>query len=103
MKKLIFTACMALIFSTISAQNDYIVKTSNSNKSTQMQLVEEDDELLESLGVEQDYIVQNFKYYSLCDWEEGMRFMVIPEKYDLVVKTFTDVATGKLVNNMPLK
>jgi hypothetical protein len=103
MKKLIFTACMALIFSTISAQNDYIVKTSNSNKSTQMQLVEEDDEQLESLGVEQDYIVQNFKYYSLCDWEEGMRFMVIPEKYDLVVKTFTDVATGKLVNNMPLK
>ena len=66
MKKLIFTACMALFFSTISAQNDYIVKTSNSNKSTQMQLVEEDDELLESLGVEQDYIVQNFKYFFVC-------------------------------------
>ena len=29
--------------------------------------------------------------------------MVMPEKYDLVVKTFTDAATGKEVSSMPLK
>lgn len=31
-----------------------------------------------------------FPNYSLCDWKRGMRFMVIPDKKDLVIKTFAD-------------
>lgn len=103
MKKMLLTASMALVFMTALAQDDYIVKTSNSNRSSQMQLLDDDDAQAQELADAQDFIVQNFKYYSLCDWQEGMKFMVIPEKYDLVVKTFTDAATGKEVNNMPLK
>jgi len=32
-----------------------------------------------------------------------MKFMVMPEKYDLVVKTFADAATGKEVSSMTLR
>lgn len=68
-----------------------------------MQLLNDEDAQAQELADAQDYIVRNFKYYSLCDWQEGMKFMVIPEKYDLVVKTFTDAVTGREVNNVPLR
>jgi hypothetical protein len=86
----------------VAQDNPYIVKTRGVKKTAQPGIASE-------LGVapEQetatDFISQNFKFYSLCDWEEGMKFMVMPEKYDLVVKTFTDAATGKDVSSMPLK
>lgn len=103
MKKFFLTTCAAFLFLTAVAQdNPYIVKTRGVKKTAQPGIASE-------LGVapEQetatDFISQNFKFYSLCDWEEGMKFMVMPEKYDLVVKTFTDAATGKDVSSMPLK
>ena len=105
MKKLFFTACMSFAFLATSAQtNSYIVKTKGATKSAQNHMadviaeVKEEDE--ES---SKDFISQNFRYQSLCDWEEGMKFMVMPEKLDLVVKTFTDAATGKNVSNLKLK
>ena len=105
MKKMFFAACMSLGFLTASAQsNSYIVKTKGATKSAESHMAEiiaeaqqEDEE--ES----QDFISQNFRYHSLCDWEDGMKFMVMPEKYDLVVKTFTDAVTGKWVSNIKLK
>ena len=42
---------------------------------------------------------RNFRFYSMCDWKECMRFMVIPEKYDLLVSTFRDATTHKEVGN----
>ena len=103
MKKFILTTCAAFLFLTAMAQeNPYIVKTRGVKKSAQSDVVNE-------LGVAQeeetatDFISKNFKFYSLCDWQEGMKFMVLPEKYDLVVKTFTDADTGKDVSSMPLK
>jgi hypothetical protein len=105
MKKLFFTACMSFAFLAGSAQtNSYIVKTKGATKSAQNHMAdviaeakEEDEES------SKDFISQNFRYHSLCDWEEGMKFMVMPEKLDLVVKTFTDAATGKNVSNLKLK
>jgi hypothetical protein len=88
-----------------SAQtNSYIVKTKGATKSAQNHMAEEIAEVREE-GEEsaQDFISQNFRFHSLCDWEEGMKFMVMPEKYDLVVKTFTDAVTGKNVSNIALK
>ena len=101
---MIFTACMALAFLAASAQqNPYIVKTKGAKKSAQTQMADELAAAQQEQENAQDFLGQHFKYYSLCDWKEGMKFMVMPEKYDLVVKTFTDAATGKEVSSMPLK
>ena len=104
MKRIVLSACMALAFLTISAQdNPYIVKTKGAKKSAKTQMVDELAAAQQEQEDAQDFLGQHFKYYSLCDWKEGMKFMVMPEKYDLVVKTFTDAATGKEVSSMPLK
>lgn len=43
-----------------------------------------------------------FPNYSLCNWQPGMRFMVMPDKKDLVVKTFAEAATGRMVSSQSL-
>ena len=105
MKRTIFTACLAIAFLTASAQsNSYIVKTKGAKKSAQTHMQEEIAEAqLEEEEALKDFISQNFKFHSLCDWEKGMKFMVMPDKYDLVVKTFTDPSTEKEVSSMTLK
>ncbi|MBQ6377392.1 MAG: hypothetical protein IJJ56_01190 [Prevotella sp.] len=104
MKKTILTTCAAFLFLTAMAQeNPYIVKTSGAKKSAQGGIASEMAVSPQEEETATDFISQNFRFYSLCDWQEGMKFMVIPEKYDLVVKTFTDAATGKDVSSMPLK
>ena len=104
MKKAILTACVAFLFLTATAQeNSYIVKTRGAKKAQPME-VAGDDALANPVDeTARDFISDNFKYYSLCDWEEGMKFMVMPEKYDLVVKTFTDLGTGKDVSSVSLR
>lgn len=104
MKKTFLTTCAVMLFLTAMAQeNPYIVKTSGAKKHAQPAIAEGMDLVAQEEETATDFISQNFKFYSLCDWQEGMKFMVLPEKYDLVVKTFTDAATGKDVSSMPLK
>ena len=105
MKKMFFTACMVFAFLAAPAQNNsYIVKTKGATKSAQSHMADEIAEAKEEdEESSKDFISQNFRFYSLCDWEEGMKFMVMPDKYDLVVKTFTNVSTGKEVNNLAMK
>jgi hypothetical protein len=105
MKKMFFAACMSLGFLAASAQsNSYIVKTKGATKSAESHMADIIAEAqLEDEDESQDFISQNFRYHSLCDWEDGMKFMVMPEKYDLVVKTFIDPATNKAVSNLKLK
>lgn len=98
----VFAAFMAFILMPASAQSTYIVKTRGAkkavvvkNKATQP----EDSATPEA----RDFVSENFKFYSLCDWEEGMKFMVIPEKYDLIVNTFCDATTGKEVSSGRLR
>lgn len=43
-----------------------------------------------------------FPFHSLCDWQPGMRFMVIPDKKDLVIKTFAESSTGRMVSSASL-
>lgn len=77
--------------------NPYIVKTKGVKKaSTGIVGLTTGDE-------PQDFMGKNFRYYSMCDWNEGMRFMVVPEKYDLLVSTFCDAVTGKEVNSASLR
>lgn len=74
------------------AQGSYIVKTKSAKKSAPEKKAETNTsgETEEEEATATDFISQNFKYQSLCNWKEGMKFMVMPEKYDLVVNTFCD-------------
>ena len=106
MKRAILTMGLAMLMMTVSAQvNTYIVKTRSAQQKAAAAQQEASSEF-ESQGNENaptDFISQNFKFYSLCDWKEGMKFMVMPEKYDLIVRTFSDAATGKEVSSMSLR
>lgn len=86
----------------VSAQNSYIVKTRGAKKT----VVSSGDN--EKAGAEEekksgDFVSDNFRHYSLCDWQDGMRFMVLPEKYDLVVNTFCNASTGREVGSGSLR
>ena len=105
MKRVILMAISAMMLTTAAAQeNSYIVKTRHAKPKVSIQTdamglatLQEEEETAK------DFISQNFKFYSLCDWNEGMKFMVMPEKYDLIVKTFCDAGTGKEVSSMSLR
>ena len=86
--------------STAMAQdNPYIVKTKGCEEDAvkvtlwQMKLTSEEE------AEPTDFMGKNFRYYSMCDWKVGMRFMVVPEKYDLLVNTFHDAGTNKEVSS----
>ena len=70
------------------------VKTNNGTASGQ-----DKNEEVES----DDFMEKHFRYVSMCDWKEGMRFMVVPEKYDMLVNTFCDASTGREVSNSRLR
>ena len=97
-----------LAFMTVSAQqtaNDYIVKTKGAKKTAVAAQAGKEGEQAEEKEEEKahDFISDNFRFYSLCDWQEGMKFMVMPEKYDMVVKTFRNANDGKEVSSMTLR
>ena len=105
MRRMILLAGMALAVMTAVAQDSpYIVKTKNVKKpdvkvSASMQNADFKEDEPEAT----DFLGKNFRYYSMCDWKYGMRFMVIPEKYDMLVNTFCDAATGKEVSSSRLR
>lgn len=103
MKRMILLAGMAVAMTAAMAQdNDYIVKTKNVKKTAVAAAVTADDVVAED-AEPKDFMGKNFRFYSMCDWKEGMRFMVIPEKYDLLVNTFRDMATNKEVSSGRLR
>ena len=78
MKKSFLTTCVALIFLTATAQeNSYIVKTRGAKKVQQQTEYSSDDVNLANPVDEtaRDFISDNFRFYSLCDWQDGMKFM----------------------------
>ena len=98
---------MALMFAVASAQqtgNGYIVKTKGAKKTVVSEAETAGDQSSEPEKAH-DFISENFKYHSLCDWQvDSMKFMVMPEKYDMVVKTFRDPAqNGREVSSMTLR
>ena len=104
MKRAILTAGLAMLLMTVSAQeNSYIVKTRGAKKKVAVENLLTETSSVEEEETANDFVGQHFKFYSLCDWKDGMKFMVMPEKYDLVVKTFADAGTGKEVSSMSLR
>ncbi len=49
------------------------------------------------------FFANHFPYRSMCEWTPGMRFMVVPEKRDMVIRSFADSKTRKFVGNMSLR
>lgn len=106
MRRHILTMGLMLAFVAAGAQNasDYIVKTKGVKKPELPEAVAgETNEAVKQTAEPTDFVGRNFKFYSLCDWKEGMKFMVLPEKYDLIVKTFSDAVTEKEVSSVSLR
>ena len=98
MKRWTLLVAVSFVMSTAMAQdNPYIVKT----KGVQKEVAQSQDATDEAEPT--DFMGKNFRYYSMCDWKEGMRFMVVPEKFDLLVNTFHDAETKKEVGNGMLR
>jgi len=103
MKRILMMTVMAVMAMTLQAQeNNYIVKTKQAKKTAKVatpeaEAAEEEEE------EPKDFLEKNFRYYSMCDWKEGMRFMVIPDKKDMVIKTFGDSITGQMVSSLKLR
>ena len=98
----VFFSALTAYFIGANAQNSYIVKTRGAKKQVKTEVKSNESEA----GEEEepaDFITENFPYHSLCDWKEGMEFMVMPEKYDLIVNTFCNAATGKEVSSGRLR
>lgn len=103
MKKLMLLVSLVFAAIVADAQDSYIVKTNNVKVSAVKANVESQAEAEEEEPEAKDFIGQNFKYRSLCNWTEGMKFMVMPEKYDMIVNTFRDAVTRKEVSSSRLR
>ena len=109
MKRMMMAVAMALCVMAASAQQSsesYIVKTKNVKKTVKVSTaatMDANGQVVAEEPQKHDFISDNFKYYSLCDWQEGMRFMVLPEKIDMLINTFCDAATGKEVSSGRLR
>lgn len=103
MKRLFVMVIMAAVVIVASAQeNKYIVKTKGAKK-TVVAASAEDPQAVQETTEPQDTLSRFFRYVSMCDWGTGMRFMVIPDKKDMVIKTFADAETGQMVSSTKLR
>ena len=103
MKRLFVMVIMAAVVIGASAQeNKYIVKTKGAKK-TVVAASAEDPQAVQETTEPQDTLSRFFRYVSMCDWGTGMRFMVIPDKKDMVIKTFADAETGQMVSSTKLR
>ena len=103
MKIMVLIVGMAMTMLSAAAQNQYIVKTKNVKQSVAVKAADSASGQVAEESEPQDFLGKNFKYHSLCDWEPGMKFMVMPEKYDLIVNTFCDSLTDKEVSSGKLR
>ena len=106
MKKILLLISVSILSLVANGQtrdpnNKYLVWTNNIVFSQ-----EKVDTVKEEVPEEEkakSFIEKYFRYESMCDWREGMRFMVIPDKQDMVIRTFVDSITGRLVSSMSLR
>ena len=104
MKRMFLLAVMSGSMMTVMAQNNpYIVKTKGVKPVVKTTKVAAEGQKEDEEPESTDFMGKNFRYRSMCDWKEGMRFMVVPEKYDMLVNTFSDATTGKEVSSNYLR
>ena len=99
-----FTTNVEAVVPVKNAPNSsYIVKTKGVKPVVKVTKVTAQGEKKEMEVEPTDFMGKNFPYRSMCDWKDGMRFMVVPEKYDMLVNTFCDAATDKEVSSNRLR
>lgn len=104
MKKIMLIVGFVLVAVVAKSQDSYIVKTNNVKLTEKTATTTNDAAAEQEQKKEQeDFVGKNFKYRSLCNWVEGMKFMVMPEKYDMIVNTFRDAVTRKEVSSSRLR
>ena len=106
MKRTILTAGLVFVMSVLAMAQDnpYIVKTKGVKKPDPLVTETKEDNQTDAVEDDDDsFLGKNFRFYSMCDWKSGMRFMVVPEKYDLLVNTFHDSKTDKEVSSARLR
>ncbi len=90
MKETIFILLLIILGMTnITAQNDYIVKTSQQTNN--------------NISEEERFVESNFPLITICKWTPGLKFMFIPDGNDLFVPIFNSYETGKEVNSSNFK
>lgn len=90
MKRITFILlCSILGIAYVTAQNEYLVKTSQHRDS--------------DLSEEEQFVEENFPLKTLCSWTPGLRFMFIPDGNDMFVPVFYLYNTGKEVDSSKLK
>ena len=97
------TNVSALRPTEVARNSSYIVKTKGVKPLVKMTKVVAQGQVKEEEVEHADFMSKNFRFQSMCDWKDGMRFMVIPEKIDLLVNTFCDAATDKEVGSSRLR
>lgn len=92
MKRFLIALIMAAAYTiSIYAQSGYIVSTNTKQNSSTIE------------SPEKRFIDDHFKYYNLCDWTPGMKFMVIPERKDMIIPTFKSAENDKDIDSGVLK
>lgn len=94
MRRIIFILCLAVgCISFLPAQNSYLVSTKASQKNSGSN----------ADSPEHEFINTYFRNYKLCEWTPGMKFMVIPERKDMIIPTFKDGTTNREVSSGNLR
>lgn len=94
MRRIFISLCLTIgSFSLLPAQNSYLVSTKATQKSSGSN----------ADSPEHEFINTYFRNYKLCEWTPGMKFMVIPERKDMIIPTFKDASTHKEVSSGDLK
>jgi hypothetical protein len=107
MKKIMIISILAFMSLTAGGQtrdpnNKYLVWTNN------VVFKKESEVIAEAKKEEQadkglSFIEKNFRFLSMCDWlPDSTRFMVVPSKKDMVIRTFAD-STDQMVSSMSLR
>lgn len=90
MRKKRLLGLLLLFVVTLSwAQGDYLVKTGVQKTATGTD--------------EQIFVETNFPFYSMCNWQPGMKFMFVTEGKYSFIAVFANYETGRDVDNAKLQ
>lgn len=99
----LLSALLAMSGMTAAAQNSYFVTTHDDQQPEQAADTVQAAAAPSSLTPEERFLAEHFPTLTLCDWQPGMRFMVIPGEMDAHQRTFTDSLSGNEVDTGSLR
>lgn len=87
--KATLTLLSLFFYISVCAQGDYMVKTTKQTATSGTE--------------EEQFVISNFPYYTICDWKAGQKFMlVIEDKYGFM-PIFKSATNNREVNNDKLQ